>query len=267
MRSPPELRLIAAIADRLPVGIFVASAPGGAFVYANEAFSEILGMSPSAEAQAGTYSPSYGIHTRGGELYPEDRLPFARALRERTSVTVDDIVIHRTDGKKAFIRAFARPLLDDVGTITHIVIVFTDISEEVGERSRADLAEGRLRHLLAHAPIILFAYDRDGMVTFSDGRGLERLGFRPKELEGRSVFDIYANDPAVLAYARRALAGEEFSFVTQVGSAVLETAFSPLRGVTGELDGAIGMCVDITERVKAQTRLVQAERLASMGTL
>jgi PAS domain S-box-containing protein len=266
-RSPLELELIATVADRLPVGIFVASAPGGAFVYANEAFQEILGMSPSAGARAGTYSPSYGIHTVGGDLYPEDQLPFAQALRRKTSVTIDDIVIHRSDGKRVFVRAFARPLFDEARSVTHVVIAFTDITDEVRTRSRADLAEGRLQHLLAHAPIILFAFDRQGIVTLSEGRGLEQLGFRPKELVGRSVFDIYANDPTLTAYARRVLAGEEFSVVTGVGEVVLETSFSPIRGATGELDGAIGLCVDVTERVKAQTRLVQAERLASMGTL
>lgn len=266
-RSPLELELIATVADCLPVGIFVVSAPDGAFVYANEAFQEILGMPPSAEARIGTYSPSYGIHTLGGDLYPEDQLPAARALRQKTSVTIDDIVIHRGDGKRVFVRAFARPLLDEAGSVTNVVVAFTDITEEIRTRSRADLAEGRLQHLLAHAPIILFAFDWQGIVTLSEGRGLEQLGFRPKELVGRSVFDLYPDDPALISYARRVLAGEEFSVVTRMGEVVLETSFSPIRGATGELDGAIGLCVDVTERVKAQTRLVQAERLASMGTL
>ncbi len=264
---PLEQGLIAAIADRLPVGIFVAAAPSGAFVYANDAFQEILGMAPSPEAQAGTYSPSYGIRTHDGALYPEDELPFARALREKANVTVDDLVIHRADGKKVFVRAFARPLADPAGVITHIVIAFIDITEEIQTRSRADLAEGRLQHLLAHAPIILFAYDRHGIVTLTEGRGLAGLGFQPKELLGRSVFDLYANEPRFLSHARRVLAGEEFSEVTQVGAVVLETTFSPIRSATGEVDGAIGVSIDVTERARAQNRLVQTERLASMGTL
>src|SRR5271154_5236603 len=140
-RTPLEQGLIAAIADRLSVGIFVATAPSGAFVYANDAFQEILGMAPTSEAQAGTFSPSYGIHSHDGALYPEDRLPFARALREKANVTVDDLVIHRADGAKVFVRAFARPLTDLGGVITHVVIAFIDITEEIRTRSRADLAE------------------------------------------------------------------------------------------------------------------------------
>src|SRR5580692_7412265 len=185
---PLERGLIAAIADRLPVGIFVATAPTGAFVYANDAFREILGMAATPEAQAGTVWPSYGVRTHDGALYPEDQLPFARALREKTNVTVDDLVILRADGEKVFVRAVARPLMDSGGIITHIVIAFMDITEEIRTRSRADLAEGRLQHLLAHAPIILFAFDRNGIVTLTEGRGLAGLGFQAKELLGRSIY-------------------------------------------------------------------------------
>ena len=38
-------------------------------------------------------------------------------------------------------------------------------------------------------------------------------------------------------------------------------------GSAGEVVGAIGVSVDVTERLNMQTRLLQAERLASMGTL
>src|SRR5690242_676863 len=126
--TPTELAFIAAAADALPVGIFVAAAPSGAFAYANRAFNEILGMAPVPEAQLGGYTQSYGIHTRDGAPYPEDQLPFARALREKARVTVDDIVIHRTDGRKVFVRSFAQPLWDSAGDVTHILIAFIDIT-------------------------------------------------------------------------------------------------------------------------------------------
>ena len=41
-RTPLEPDLIAAIAGQLPVGIYVASVPDGAFVYANDAFQKIM---------------------------------------------------------------------------------------------------------------------------------------------------------------------------------------------------------------------------------
>jgi PAS domain S-box-containing protein len=202
-----------------------------------------------------------------GTPYPEDGLPFARVLRERTAVTSDDMAIHRADGARVFVRAFARPLLDPRGNVAQVVVTFSDITEAIEARSRAQLVEQRLQHLLSHAPLILFAFDRQGIVTLSEGRGLAGLGFRPKELLGRSVYDLYAGDPVPLANADRVLAGEEFITVTDAGSVVLETTFTPVRDANGAVEGAIGVSVDVTERVSMQKRLLQSERLASMGTL
>jgi PAS domain S-box-containing protein len=264
--TPQELTQIRAIADGLAIGVLVLSAPNGAFVYANRMFADILGMPANTELQAGAFARSYHLHTRDGTLYPEDQLLFVRVLREKADVIVDNVVVHRLDGKKVFLRAFARPLFNE-GAVAHVVISLTDISEEVEARARAQLAEAHLDHLLARAPLILFAFDRSGIVTLSEGRGLSALGFAPKELLGRSVFDLYANDPVSLANADRVLAGEEFTVASSLGAVALETTFTPVRNVAGEVQGAIGLSIDVTERVKMQSRLLQAERLASMGTL
>lgn len=129
--------LVASIADDLPVGIWAARAPSGEFIYANHTFAEIMGMAARADVAAGQYAEPYGIYDRQGALYPEEQMPFMRALRERRTVTVDDIVIHRGDGKRVNIRAQARPIFSDDDQITHIVIAFIDISREVvAERVR-----------------------------------------------------------------------------------------------------------------------------------
>jgi PAS domain S-box-containing protein len=264
--TPHELAQIGAIADGLPIGVLVLRAPNGSFVYANRAFAEIIGMPPRADIEAGAFARSYRLHTHDGALYPEEKLLFVRVLREKADVIVDDVVVHRLDGKKVFLRALARPLFEG-GAVAQVVITITDVTQEVEARTRAQLAERRLDHVLARAPLILFAFDRSGIVTLSEGRGLQALGFAPKELVGRSVFELFANDPALLAQADRVLAGEEFTVESRIGAVALEVAFTPVRDHTGEVQGAIGVSMEITERVRMQSQLLQAERLTSMGTL
>jgi PAS domain S-box-containing protein len=264
--TPHELAQIGTIADGLPIGLLVLRAPNGSFVYANRAFAEIVGMPPRADIEAGAFARSYRLHTRDGVLYPEENLLFVRVLREKADVIVDDVVVHRLDGKKVFLRALARPLFEE-GVVAQVVITITDVTEEVEARARAQLAERRLDHVLARAPLILFAFDRSGVVTLSEGRGLQALGFAPKELVGRSVFELFANDPVLLAQADRVLAGEEFTVESRIGAVALEVAFTPVRDDAGAVQGAIGVSMEITERVKMQSQLLQAERLTSMGTL
>lgn len=116
--TPQELTQIRAIADGLAIGVLVLSAPNGAFVYANRVFTDILGMPANPEIQAGAFARSYRLHTRDGALYPEDQLLFVRVLREKADVTVDDVVVHRLDGKKVFLGALARPLFDEAPSPT-----------------------------------------------------------------------------------------------------------------------------------------------------
>lgn len=135
-----------ALADDLPVGIWVARAPNGEFVYANRMFAEIMGQGGRDDTQVGGYSEPYGICTRDGQPYPEARMPFVRALQEQRVVVVDDLMIRRPDSTRVHVRAFARPVTNDAGTITHVVIAFFDVTREVeAEAARAE-SERRLHH-------------------------------------------------------------------------------------------------------------------------
>src|SRR5579862_4801285 len=111
---------IAEIADALPVGIWVARVPGGEFIYANRAFAEIMGMPARDDVKAGGYTAPYGIFTRDGKAYREDRLPFVRAMRERAVVVVDDLAIHRGDGSRVSVRAMGKPLFDEKGEMVSV---------------------------------------------------------------------------------------------------------------------------------------------------
>ena len=137
--APSDHDIIHAIADDLPVGIWVARAPNGEFVYANNTFADIMGQAGRDDAKVGSYSQPYGICTRDRKPYPEERLPFVRALQERRVVVVDDITIHRPDESYVHVRAFARPVPNNVGVITHVVIAFFDVTREVeAEAARAE---------------------------------------------------------------------------------------------------------------------------------
>src|SRR5690606_37382730 len=135
--------IIHALADDLPVGLWVARAPGGELVYANRRFAEIMGQVGRDDAAVGSYAEPYGILTRDGRPYPEDKMPFVRALEERQVVVADDIMIRRPDRTCVHVRAYANPVMKD-GVITHVVICFFDISREVeAEQARAE-SERRL---------------------------------------------------------------------------------------------------------------------------
>ncbi|MDP2275177.1 MAG: response regulator [Archangium sp.] len=143
MAIPSATTIIAALADDLPVGIWVARAPNGEFIYANRMFGALMGTAGISEAAVGGYAEPYGIFTRGGEPYPEHRMPFVRALEEKRVVVIDDITIHRPDRSPIDVRAFARPIADEAGVITHVVIAFFDITHEVELARQREISQER----------------------------------------------------------------------------------------------------------------------------
>ena len=63
--------------------------------------------------------------------------------------------------------------------------------------------------MIGNAPIVLFATNREGVITLSEGRGLATLDRVPGQSVGQSIFTLYAYVPKALECVRRALRGEE----------------------------------------------------------
>ena len=120
--------------------------------------------------------------------------------------------------------------------------------------------------MINHAPIILWAVDTDGALTFCAGKGLESLGFKPGELVGRSLLDVCSDVPLLVADAKRALAGEIVTHNTPIGDLIFEVRQAPLHGEDGRILGAIGAATDITWRQAAEAereRLITAVEQAT----
>jgi PAS domain S-box-containing protein len=149
--------------------------------------------------------------------------------------------------------------------------LFTGVIRDITDRRRAEIelkrAQERLRMVVSNSPIVLFATDRDGLFTLSEGRGLATLGLAPGEVVGRSAFDLYPDASQIAANLRRALAGEEFSAVVEVGALAFDTCYTPLRDEAGAVVGMIGVATDVTERRRLESQLLQSQKMEAVGRL
>ena len=110
-------------------------------------------------------------------------LPFNVACHARATVVVDDMVVHGRDGKRSFLRAFGKPMFDDGGEITHVAVVFFDVSREVEAQSARALAEAKQSELRARCLSRVLDHARRSFSSLSirtasslcaRGSGLER---------------------------------------------------------------------------------------------
>lgn len=138
--------------------------------------------------------------------------------------------------------------------------VIRDITDRRRGREALRQTEARLRTVVSSAALILFALDKNGIFTLSEGEGLRALGWKSGEMVGRSVFEIYADNPEVLTNVHRALAGEAFSEAVDVGDLTFETRYTPVTDEANNVTGVIGVATDITENRKAQKALQENEQ-------
>ena len=149
--------------------------------------------------------------------------------------------------------------------------LFTGVLRDITDRRRAEIelkrAQERLRMVVSKSPIVLFAIDRDGTFTLSEGRGLVTLGLSPSEVVGRSAYELYHGSPRIVANLQRALAGEEFVDVVEVGPLAFDTCYTPLRDDAGQVVGVIGVATDVTERRRLENQLLQSQKMEAVGRL
>lgn len=137
----------------------------------------------------------------------------------------------------------------------------TDITEIKGHEQSLRENEARFRSVIANAPIVIWATDADGIVTFNDGKGLESLSMRPTDLVGQSLMAVFRDNDALIDNMTRVLAGEELSGPIEVAGVPFDSWYTPLRDESGHVTGMIGTAVDVKERQAAAKAMERSEEL------
>src|SRR5688572_15872266 len=121
------------------------------------------------------------------------------------------------------------PAADLHGQVAALQLHVAQLEEE-NQGLRSQTATSPLSpSLVTHAPIIIFAFDRNGVITVSEGNALPSTGRTEREILGRSFFDVYADIPQVVACAHRALTGDACTAQVTLGSGVFEIYYTPVR--------------------------------------
>lgn len=151
-------------------------------------------------------------------------------------------------------------LRDEQGRVIGWISQTDDITERLRAEEELRTSNARLRAVIAHLPLVMFALDRDGIFVMSDGKALELLGLKPGQVVGQSLFDLYREFPAITTQARNALQGLPSNAISQVGPIVFENYYEPILDEKGDVSGAIGVAFNITDRNRAQEELAESQR-------
>ncbi|KAA3663735.1 MAG: GAF domain-containing protein, partial [Chloroflexi bacterium] len=112
--------------------------------------------------------------------------------------------------------------------------------------------EARLRSVITHAPVLLFALNQAGDVTFAKGKGFDALKLKPDEVEGRSYLEVLRPFPEIIQDCQRALAGESFQTTKTIMKMTWDVKYAPFCDEAENEYNVLGVATDVTELHRVQ---------------
>ncbi len=220
--------------------------PKGHFLQTNKSFQEMFGYSEKELKKFNFSQLSYSGDRRDGQKL------FQKLNKGESDHVWMEKRYVRKDGDIIWGNVIASAVRDDNGKQLYNIAMIENISERKRAEKALDESQEKLRNVINHTTVILWAIDKNGIFTFSQGKGLATLGLRPGEVVGKSLFQFYKHNKRLTSDARRALRGETFNSVYIEKDIIFETRFSPLYDSKGKIVGATGISTDITERKRSE---------------
>jgi PAS domain S-box-containing protein len=254
------------------IGIRISSVTeGGRIVEANPTYREMLGYSEEELRQRTVFDLTHP------EDVPRNRELFAElAAGIRSSYQLEKRFV-RQDGSVFWGRLTVYPLREEGGTVTHHIGLVEDISEY--RRSQEALRESteRLQAVLNAAVDGIVIIDTAGIIQSVNPAVREMFGYAPEELVGRNVkilmpppfreeHDGYIARYLATGEARIIGIGREVEGRRRDGSTFpLDLAVSKVRH--GDEVFFLGMLRDISERMRLEAEIRQAQKMEAIGRL
>jgi PAS domain S-box-containing protein len=173
------------------------------------------------------------------------------------------LIIVTAKGEERWVQAAGKPILKD-GKIIKVFGTFQDIHEKVMAETKTKENEQLLYTLINNIPLNIYVKNLDSKKILVNKAECEYLGKSPKELIGKSDFDLYDTEIAKISRDEdlevirtlKPILGKETISIKKNGEATnFLTSKIPLFNYDGNVNGLIGISMDITALKKKEDQL------------
>ncbi len=262
--------------DRIDQGISI-STKEGKFLDCNPALLEILGYNSKEEFLKIDITK---------DLYadPADRKEFQRRIERDGHVKNFEVIFKKKDGKKIPMLLTSHAIKNEKGEVTGYQGLNIDISERIRMEHELQEKHGFLTNLLESSVDIIMVADMRGKMIFFNKAAEKLTGYPAEEVSGGfHVTEFYPQEVAkeIMQKLRSDNFGgrgklENFRLTVHgKNSEEIPVSLSASIVYEGEKEiASLGIFTNLREKIKiekelqaAQVRLLQAEKMASLGSL
>jgi PAS domain S-box-containing protein len=232
----------------------------GKFIDINQAGLELFGY---------TKEELMSLNVQETYANPDDRPRFQQEIEKKGFVRDFEIKLCKKDGTEmdCLLTSILRQAID--GSILRYQGIIRDITERKRAEDALRESEKRFRDLIETTSDWVWEIDKNGVYTYASPHIRDLLGYQPKEVLGKTSFDLMPPDEAQhigsifgpIITQRKPFSGLENINRHKDGRlVVLETSGVPFFDTEGTFCGYRGIDRDITKRKRIEKLLMESER-------
>lgn len=264
-KSEAELQLIL---DNVPIRIFFKD-DKNRILRLNEPAARSLGKTiEELEGQ-----DTYALYPEVARKYHDDDLEVINSGVPKLGIVEP---YRPKDGTPGWVRTDKVPYIDPTTGGRYVFVAATNITSEKLAEEALRISEERHRSLYNQTPVMLHSIDQDGRFISVSDFWLATLGYDRDEVIGKQSTDFlteesarYAVETVLPAFLKLGVCKDiSYQIKTKSGK-VLDILLAAVAEVDedGDIIRSMAVLTDVTERKDVERRLVQSQKMESVGQL
>jgi len=217
-----------------------------------------------------------GLHCYDA-FFPEHKGPCDPCHVREVFRTGRPITMEKLHSKVGFLEIRCFPLFDEEGQVALVAEQMVNVTQSKQLVTRLAESETRVHNLMNLLPQTVFETDRGGTITFANPAGFAALGYTKDDLDvDLNVLQMVvpeernrAKENLQRVFGGVSARGHEYTILRRDGRTFPAMVFVDPVFHNGQITGAVGILVDISEPKKLEEQLFQLQKMevvARMGS-